>query len=221
MNVVGHKRGINMKILVIYYSLFGNTLKMARAVVKGAESITDAQVSLMRVPELMPQEIIDKNERMKRIQSLQKDIPIAKVEDLSKFDAFIFGSPTRYGNMCSQMKNFLDQTGSLWQKGVFIGKPAAIFTCSATLHGGQESTLLSMMIPLLHFGMIIVGVPYSVPELTTTKSGGTPYGATAVVGPDADQPPTEIDLKIAEALGQRVAEITKKLTYKCRRTVSR
>lgn len=200
-----------MKILVLYYSLFGNTFKMAQAVLKGAKGIAGAEVSLMRVPELIPQNIIDANESMKKTQGLQKNIPIAKVEDLAAFDAIIFGSPTRFGNMCSQMKNFLDQTSSLWLKGALIGKPAGVFACTASLHGGQETTLLSMMIPLLHQGMIIVGVPYSVSELITTKSGGTPYGATAVVGPNADQPPTETDLKIAEALGRRVAEIAKKL----------
>jgi len=201
-----------MKVLILYYSLFGNTLKMAQAVSQGVKSVADAEATLMRVPELMPKEIIEGNEKMKKALDAQKDVPVAKIEDLAKFDAIIFGSPTRFGNMCSQMKNFLDQTGGLWMKGALVGKPAGVFACTATIHGGQETTLVSMMMPLLHHGMIIVGVPYSVPELTTTKSGGTPYGPTAVVGAMADQPPTQIDLTIAQALGKRVAEITSKLT---------
>ncbi len=200
-----------MKILVVYYSLFGNTFKMAQAVAEGAKKVKNAEVVLKQVPELMPDEFIEKNERMKAAKEAQKGIPVATMEDLEKADAVIFGSPTRYGNMSSQMKNFIDQTGKLWSEGSLIGKPTGVFTCTATLHGGQETTLVSTMIPLLHLGMIIVGIPYSVQELLTTTRGGTPYGATAVVGPNADQPPTETDLKIAQTLGQRVAEIAKKL----------
>jgi NAD(P)H dehydrogenase (quinone) len=200
-----------MKVLVVYYSLFGNTYQMAKAVADGAKRVTGCEVLLRRVAELMPQEIIDKNKPMKKAQEAQRDVPVVTLEELAEADGYVFGSPTRYGNMCSQLKNFIDQTGQLWAQGKTIGKPAGVFACTATLHGGQESTLLTMMVPLFHLGMIMVGIPYSVQELVSTTRGGTPYGATAVVGPNADQPPTEVDLTIARALGERVAQVTKKL----------
>lgn len=200
-----------MKVLVVYYSLFGNTYQMAKAIVEGAKRVAGCEVLLRRVAELMPQETIDKNERMKQAQQAQRDVPIATMDDLAEADGYVFGSPTRFGNMCSQMKNFVDQTGQIWSQGKTIGKPAGVFACTASLHGGQESTLLTMMVPLFHLGMIMVGIPYSVQELFSTTRGGTPYGATAVVGPSADQPPTKVDLTIARALGERVAQVTKKL----------
>ncbi len=197
--------------MVVYYSLFGNTYQMAKAVVEGAKRVAGCDVLLRRVAELMPQEIIVKNERMKQAQEAQREVPVVTLDELAEADGYVFGSPTRYGNMCAQLKNFLDQTGGLWSEGKTIGKPAGVFACTASLHGGQESTLLTMMVPLLHLGMIIVGIPYSVQELLTTTRGGTPYGATAVVGHEADQAPTEMDLTIAQALGERVAQVTKKL----------
>ncbi len=142
---------------------------------------------------------------------MQKDVPIAKLEDLEAADGIILGSPTRFGNMCSQLRNFLDQTGSLWAKGALIGKPAGVFCCTASLHGGQETTLISMMFTLLHHGAIIAGVPYSVRELVQTKRGGTPYGPTAVVGELGDEAPTDVDLKIAQELGKRVTKIAQRL----------
>ncbi len=138
---------------------------------------------------------------------MQQSVPVAKVEDLASYDAIIFGTPTRFGNMSGQLKNFIDQMGGLWMNGSLSGKPAGVFTCSASIHGGQESTLLSMMIPLFHLGMVMVGIPPTEDRLMTSVSGGTPYGASAVVGPNSDKPPTESDLKIARNLGQRVAEI--------------
>jgi NAD(P)H dehydrogenase (quinone) len=166
---------------------------------------------LRTVPELVPQEVIDKNEQIKKAKQMQKDILVAKLEELEKIDAIILGSPTRFGNMCAQLRNFLDQTGSLWLKGALIGKPAGVFCSTASLHGGQETTLISMIFTLIHHGALIVGVPYTVKELVETQSGGTPYGPTAVVGTLADQPPTETDLKIACELGKRVTEVAKKL----------
>ena len=200
-----------MKILVAYYSMYGNTFQLAQAVAEGAKSVDGAEIILKQVPELIPQSVIDSSEGMKAAKEMQKDVPIAEVENLVEADGIIFGSPTRFGNMCSQMKNFIDQTGGIWFEGKLIGKPASLFTCTATPHGGQESTLLSMMIPLIHHGMLIVGVSPDVQELFTTTGGGSFYGASAVVGPEGDQPPTETDLKIARELGKRVAEITKKL----------
>lgn len=198
------------RILVLYYSMYGNNFLMAKAVSQGIEE-AGGEVVLRTVPELVPQKVIDSDERMRKAKEAQKGIPVAKPEELENIDGIILGSPTRFGNMCSQLRNFLDQTGGLWMKGALIGKPAGVFCCTASLHGGQETTLISMMFTLLHHGAIIVGVPYSVKELVETKKGGTPYGPTAVVGPMADQAPTVTDLKIAAELGKRVASIAKKI----------
>ena len=201
------------RIMVLYYSMFGNNYLMAKAVVEGIQE-KGAEAILRTVPELLPQSVIDGNEKIKKAKAMQKDVPLAKLEELENIDGIILGSPTRFGNMCAQLRNFLDQTGSLWAKGVLIDKPAGVFCATGSLHGGQETTLISMMFTLLHHGAIIVGVPYSIKELGETKSGGTPYGPTAVVGPLADQPPTETDLKIAQELGKRVTEIAKGLMKK-------
>jgi NAD(P)H dehydrogenase (quinone) len=201
------------KIGVLYYSMTGNTFLMAKAVCKGIEE-AGGQSILRTVPDLLPEKVIESNEHIKKAKEMQKDVPIAKMNELDDMDGLILGSPTRFGNMCSQLRNFLDQTGSLWAKGTFINKPAGVFCCTATLHGGQETTLISMMFTLFHHGAIILGVPYSVKELAETTGGGSPYGPTAVVGNMADKPPTEIDLKIAEELGKRVAQIALRLKTK-------
>jgi NAD(P)H dehydrogenase (quinone) len=198
------------KIGVLYYSMTGNTFLMAQAVCQGIKE-AGGQAILRTVPELLPKEIIASDERIKKAKVAQENIAIAKVDELAEFDGLILGSPTRFGNMCSQLRNFLDQTGGLWLKGALIGKPTGVFCCTASLHGGQETTLISMMFTLLHHGAIIVGVPYSIKELIETKSGGTPYGPTAVVGTMAEQSPTEIDLKIAREIGKRVSQIAWKL----------
>jgi NAD(P)H dehydrogenase (quinone) len=198
------------KIMVLYYSMFGNNYLMAKAVCEGIRA-EGGEPLLRTVPELVPQSVIDKDDRMKKAKELQKDVAIVKSEELENIDGLILGSPTRFGNMCSQLRNFLDQTGGLWMKGALIDKPAGVFCCTATLHGGQETTLISMMFTLLHHGAIVVGVPYSVKELAETKSGGSPYGPTAVVGALADRPPTEIDFKIAKELGKRLTRIAKKM----------
>lgn len=198
------------KVMVLYYSLYGNNFKMAKAVCKGIEE-EKAEAVLRTVPELMPQELIDKDPNIKKSKELQKDVPIANVKELENIDGLILGSPTRFGNMCSQMRNFLDRTGSLWAKGSLIDKPAGVFSSSASVHGGQETTLISMMFTLFHHGAIVLGVPYSVKELDTSTKGGTPYGPTAVVGQNSDEPPTESDLIIAKALGKRIATTAKKL----------
>ena len=201
---------MNPRIMVLYYSMFGNTYLMAKAVCEGIEA-EGGEPILRTVPELMPPNVIESNEKMKKAKQLQKDIPLVKMEELENIDGIILGSPTRFGNMCSQLRNFLDQTGELWMKGALIDKPAGVFCCTATLHGGQETTLISMMFTLIHHGAIVVGVPYSVKELVLTTSGGTPYGPTAVVGASSDQLPTETDLKIARELGKRLTRIAKKL----------
>jgi NAD(P)H dehydrogenase (quinone) len=202
--------GINMKILVIYYSMYGNTYELAKSVFEGAKSVEGAEVSLKTVPELMPEEIIHNNERIKKGKEIQKDVPIAQVAELEHYDAIIWGTPTRFGNMCSQLKNFIDQLGGLWIKGKLENKITGVFTSTSSIHGGQETTIISSMIPLMHLGMIIVGVPYSVPELLTTKTGGTPYGASHVAGENADLPVNEQEKNIAFAMGKRIAEITSK-----------
>ncbi len=199
------------RIGVLYYSMTGNTFLMAQAVCRGIEE-TGGHAVLRTVPELLPKELIESDERIKKSKDAQKEVIIAQVDELTEFDGLILGSPTRFGNMCSQLRNFLDQTGGLWVKGALIDKPAGVFCCTASLHGGQETTLISMIFTLLHHGAVIVGVPYSVKELIETKRGGTPYGPTAVVGAMAEQSPTDIDFKIAGELGKRVSKVARKLS---------
>ncbi len=181
---------------------------MAQKVCNGVRQVDGVDVFLKRVPELIPEEIINSNQDMKEGANLQKDVPVAKVSDLEECDGLILGSPTRFGNMCSQMRNFLDQTGELWQKGSLIGKPAGFFTSTASIHGGQETTLISMIQSLLHHGMIIVGVPYSNPEIIKKKTGGTPYGASHVVGVQTSfTERTAEEKNLCISLGKRVAQI--------------
>jgi NAD(P)H dehydrogenase (quinone) len=204
-----------IKVFVIFYSMYGNTAKLAKAVAKGATQVENVEVSLRQVDELVPKEIIEANEVTKRVKEELADIPIATNEDLAEADGIIFGTPTRYGNMCAQMKQFIDKTGRLWAEGKLINKVAGVFTSTSTLHGGQETTIITSMIPLLHLGMIIVGIPYSEKRLFSLETGGgSPYGASSVSGPKTDRPPTENDLEIAKTLGMRVAGIAKKIAGK-------
>ncbi|MEJ2671286.1 MAG: NAD(P)H:quinone oxidoreductase [Deltaproteobacteria bacterium] len=201
-----------MKILLVYYSMYGHVLKMIRAAAEGAKA-AGAEVVLRRVEDLPYN--LTKVEGSKHAQATladQKDIPIATMDDLKNADGVIFGTPTRYGNMCAQMKQYIDQTGELWLSGALEGKPAGIVVSTATTHGGQETTALTMMAPLLHLGFIILGVPYSTPGMLHTEGrGGTPYAATTVAGGSNELNPAPEDLEIAKALGRRVAEIAKKL----------
>jgi NAD(P)H dehydrogenase (quinone) len=187
-------------------------LKLANAVAEGARS-TGVEVLLRRAQEFdSVNKIIDGNEAARAVREQQKDIPACTLDDLREADGIIFGSPTRYGNMTAQLKQLFDSTASLWLKGELEGKPAGVFTSTATTHGGQETTLISMMIPILHLGMLIVGVPYSTPGMLHTEGrGGTPYGATTLAGGDGKLEPAPEDLEIARALGRRVAEITRKV----------
>ena len=202
-----------MKILIAYYSMYGHTLQLARAVERGAASAGDVEVVFRRIQEFPDVEKeIGKNKYSKQVWDQQKDVPVCTLDDLRGADGVIFGTPTRYGNMTAQMKRFIDSTVQLWLEGALEGKPAGLFTSTSTTHGGQETTLLTMMVPLLHMGMLIVGVPYSTPGMLHTQGrGGTPYGASTVAGPHNDLQPSPEDLTIAEALGRRVAEIAKKL----------
>ncbi|TKJ38516.1 NAD(P)H:quinone oxidoreductase, type IV [candidate division LCP-89 bacterium B3_LCP] len=200
-----------MKILVLYYSATGNIFKMAQAVTKGITEVPGVVGNLRRVPETLPQEEIRSNPAMKATAELQRDVSIVSKKDLIKCDGLVLGTPTRFGNMCAQMKAFIDSTGDLWSKGTLVDKPAGVFCSSNSLHGGQESTLLATYLPLLHHGMLIVGLPFSLPELMKADLGGSPYGATTVVRTSEGQGPTENDLAIARALGRRVATFTAKL----------
>jgi NAD(P)H dehydrogenase (quinone) len=191
-----------MKVLVVYYSMYGHVLQLAQSVVDGVKSLAGVEAVLRRV-----QEFEDVERDLAR-----HEIPVCTLDDLKEADGIIFGTPTRYGNMTAQMKRLFDGTAKLWLEGAFEGKPAGVFTSTATTHGGQETTCLTMMVPLLHLGCIIVGVPYSTPGMLHTEGrGGTPYGASTVAGPGNDLAPAPEDLAIARALGRRVAEITRKL----------
>jgi NAD(P)H dehydrogenase (quinone) len=200
------------KIQIIFYSMYGHVHKLAEAVAEGAREVAGAQVELYQVPELVPDEALEKS-GAKAAREAFAHIPIAKPAQLAEADAIIFGTPTRFGNMCAQMRNFLDQTGQLWLKGALAGKVGSVFTSTATQHGGQETTITSFHSTLLHHGMIIVGVPYTVPELTNMKeiTGGTPYGASTLAGGDGSRQPSENELTIARFQGRHVAEIARKL----------
>ena len=200
-----------MKILVVYYTVYGHVLTMAKAVEEGAKSVAGSDVMLRRAREF-PETVQNLNKEggyAKQVYDSQASIPECTLDDLRAADGVIFGSPTRYGNMTAQMKALIDSTAQLWLNGEMEGKPAGVFTSTASTHGGQETTLLTMMVPLLHLGMLIVGVPYSLPGMIHTEArGGTPYGATTIAGPRGELQPTPDDLAIAKALGRRVAEVT-------------
>lgn len=200
-----------MKILIVYYSMYGNTFELANYVLEGAKSVENADVILKQVPDLLPEAAVAKDPKIQAAKEKQKHIPIASPLELADYDAIIWGTPTRYGNVCSQVRNFIDQTGSLWSQGKLENKVSGVFISTASLHGGQETTITSAMLPLFHLGMIVVGVPYSVPELIATNSGGTPYGPSHVAGGGSDNPITKDEAAIARAFGKRIAEITKKI----------
>lgn len=197
------------KVLVLYYSMYGHIETMARAVAEGARGVEGVEVDLKRVPELMSREVAEQAGA-----KLDQDAPIAEVEELGEYDAIIVGSPTRFGNMTSQMRNFWDRTGGIWIAGKLIGKLGSAFTSTASQHGGQETTLTSIHTTLMHHGMVITGVPYSCSALTgmTEISGGTPYGASTIAGADGSRMPSEAELTIARFQGDHVAKLAKKLS---------
>lgn len=196
------------KVLVLYYSSYGHLETMAGAVADGARSVAGTEVTIKRVPELVPEDVAKKSGF-----KLDQKAPIATPDELPEYDAIIFGIPTRFGNMAAQMRNFLDQTGALWMNGSLIGKVGSVFASTATQHGGQESTILSSHITLLHQGMVIVGLPYSAKEQMTLDeiAGGSPYGASTITAGDGSRWPSEMELKMARFQGRHVAEITAKL----------
>jgi NAD(P)H dehydrogenase (quinone) len=195
------------KVLVLYYSSYGHIETMAQAVADGARA-TGAQVDVKRVPELVPDELA-KQSHFK----LDQKAPIAKVDDLPGYDAVIFGTPTRFGNMAAQMKNFIDQAGGLWFQNKLVGKVGSVFTSSATQHGGQESTILSFHTVLQHLGFVIVGLPYAFAGQMGVDEvkGASPYGASTIAGGDGSRQPTPIELEAARYQGRHVAEIAAKL----------
>ena len=196
------------KVLVLYYSSYGHIETMAKAVAEGAKGVEGADVTIKRVPELMPEDVA-KNAGIK----LDQEAPVATPQELADYDAIIFGTPTRFGNMASQMRNFLDQTGGLWAEGKLIGKVGSVFASTATQHGGQETTLTTFHITLLHQGMVIVGLPYSAKEQMDMSEivGGSPYGATTLAGGDGSRQPSEKELTMARFQGRHVTEIAAKL----------
>jgi NAD(P)H:quinone oxidoreductase type IV len=202
-----------MNIQVIFYSMYGHIYKMAVAVANGAREIEGAEVNLCQVPELVPDEALTRT-GAKAAREEFAHVPVAVPGQMAEADAIIFGTPTRFGNMCAQMRNFLDQTGQMWAKGALVGKLGSVFTCTASQHGGQETTITSFHNTLLHHGMIIVGVPYSEQRLLTMTeiTGGSPYGASTLAGADGSRQPTENELAIARFQGMHVAKIARKLS---------
>ena len=201
-----------MKVLIVYYSTYGHVHKMAEAIAEGVREIAAAEAILRRVPETLPWEVLEKMGAVEAQQSMS-NVPICTVEELASADAIIFGTPTRFGNMCGQMRQFLDATGQLWAKGALVGKVGSVFTSSATQHGGQESTILTFHVTLLHHGFVVVGLPYSfqgqmrIDEIT----GGSPYGASTIAGGSGERMPSENELDAARFQGKHVASIALKL----------
>ncbi|MEE4603159.1 MAG: NAD(P)H:quinone oxidoreductase [Desulfobacteraceae bacterium] len=201
-----------MKVLIVYYSTYGHVHKMAEAVAEGVGKVSGAEPVMRRVPETLPSEVLEKMGAVDA-QKAMANVPICTVEELASADAIIFGTPTRFGNMCGQMRQFLDATGQLWAKGALVGKVGSVFTSSATQHGGQESTILSFHITLLHHGFVLVGLPYAfqgqmrIDEIT----GGSPYGASTIAGGSGERMPSENELDAARFQGKHVAQIALKL----------
>jgi NAD(P)H dehydrogenase (quinone) len=202
-----------MKIQIVFYSMYGHIYRMAEAVAEGARQVGGADVSVQQVQELVPDAALERT-GAKQARAGFAHVPFADPKQLANADAIILGTPTRFGNMAAQMRNFLDQTGGLWAKGALIGKVGSVFTSTGTQHGGHETTITSTHTTLLHLGMIIVGVPYSCQELTNMNeiTGGSPYGAGTLAGSDGSRQPSENELAIARFQGRHVAGITAKLT---------
>jgi NAD(P)H dehydrogenase (quinone) len=202
-----------MKVLIVFYSMYGHIYKMAESIAEGAKEVKGADVVMRRVPETLNNEILEKMGAVEPQKSFSH-IPLSTVDELAEADAIIFGTPTRFGNMCGQMKQFLDATGKLWMGGKLVGKVGSVFTSTASQHGGQETTILSFFMPLLHQGMIIVGLPYSFQGLLTLDeiSGCSPYGASTIAGGQGERMPSKNELAGARFQGRHVADIAAKLT---------
>ncbi|AJF05924.1 NAD(P)H:quinone oxidoreductase [Geoalkalibacter subterraneus] len=203
---------MSVKINIIFYSMYGHVYQMAEAVAKGVRGYQGAEANLYQVPELVPKDVLESSGALKAKEAFAH-IPTATLDQLEEADALIFGTPTRFGNMCAQMRNFLDQTSGLWLKGALVDKVGSVFTSTASQHGGQETTITSFHTTLLHHGMVIVGVPYTEQRLLNMDeiTGGTPYGASTLADGDGSRQPSENELAIAQVQGLRVAEIAAKL----------
>ncbi|MFA6002441.1 MAG: NAD(P)H:quinone oxidoreductase [Elusimicrobiota bacterium] len=202
-----------MKVLIVYYSMYGHIHRMAQAVAEGVKEVSGAQAILRRVPETLSADVLEKMGATAAQKDLAR-IPVCTLEELAQADAVIFGTPTRFGNMCGQMRQFLDATGQLWLKGELVGKVASVFTSTATQHGGQETTLLTFMVTLLHQGMLVAGLPYSFPGQMRNDeiTGGSPYGATTIAGVKGERLPSPNELAAAKFQGKHVAELAARLT---------
>lgn len=200
------------KIQIVFYSMYGHVYKMAEAVAKGASQIADVDVAIFQIPELVPDAVLEKSGAKEARKSFAH-IPVIQPAQLLEADGFIFGTPTRFGNMCAQMRNFLDQTGGLWAKDSFVNKVGSVFVSTGTQHGGQETTITSFHTTLFHLGMVVVGVPYTEKRITNMDqiTGGSPYGASTLAGADGSRQPSENELAIAEFQGKHVAQITQAL----------
>jgi len=200
------------KIQVVFYSMYGHVYRMAEAIAEGVRSVEGCEAQLLQVPELMPADVLEQHGAT-AARATFAHVPVAVPAQLAEADGIIFGTPTRFGNMAAQMRNFLDQTGGLWAKGALVGKVGSVFASTGTQHGGQETTITSFHTTLFHHGMVVVGVPYSEQRLVTMAeiTGGTPYGATTLAGADGSRLPSENELAIARYQGAHVAAITKKL----------
>lgn len=200
-----------MKLLIVYYSTYGNVYHMAEFIAEGARQVPGVEPVIRKVPELIPEAVINSRDDMKAGRDVQKDVPLVTKQDFEEAGAIAFGTPTRFGNFSAQLKNQIDQLTQLWLAGKFEGKPAGVFVSTGSLHGGQETTILTAMAPLLHLGFVLVGVPYSVQELFTTTGGGSPYGPGHVAGGDNKRPVDEQEATICRKFGKRLAEIGLKL----------
>ena len=200
-----------MNVLIVYYSTYGNVYKMATLVAEGVTEMAGAEPVIRTVPELIPQHVIESRADMQAGKALQQGVPLVTADDFREAGAIAFGTPTRFGNVSAQLKNQIDQLTSLWLRGELEGKPAGVFVSTGSLHGGQETTILTLMAPLLHLGMILVGVPYSVQELFTTQGGGSPYGPGHVAGADNTRAITPEEAVICRALGRRLAMVGQRL----------
>lgn len=200
-----------MKVLIVYYSTYGNTYKMALEIAEGVKAVSGVEPVIRTVPELIPQEIINSREDMKKGKELQKDIPLVTLDDFREAGAIAFGTPTRFGTVSAQLKNQIDKLSSLWQEGALENKPAGIFVSTSTPHGGQEMTIFSLLPAILHLGMIFVGVPYSIKELFYTRGGGSPYGPGHIAGIDNLREIDPEEKAILRNFGKRLAEIGLKL----------
>lgn len=204
-----------VKILVLFYSLTSHTAKLAEYIAQGAREISGAEVVIKQVPELMPDKVLEENPQLKEARQSFAHIPVAQIEDLTSADGVAFGTPVHFGSFASQLKQFIDQLSPVFIKGTMVGKPAAFFASSGSMHGGEEAALISLMIPLLNLGMIPIGVPYPIQGVSEEFDAGSPYGAIFVSGHKGDREINSGDIKIAQILGKRLAAMAKIIKYGC------